>query len=241
MPSGDKLKLGEILIQAGLLSESQLRSALGEQRWWGGRLGSTLVGMELVSESALTRALASQLELPIVTLDGKQIHPEILGLVPAELALKHQVVPLFLREEAGLKTLFVAIGDPTALEVLEELRVAVGMPANAVVVAPSELEGALDRFYGPVASAIDEISHATPPRTSASSAKSTPHSFGTQQLSAPPPDASVPPVAGRVPSPRLVVKALAQLLIDKGLIDHQELNDRVRALHAENTPDRSGE
>lgn len=230
MSSGEKLRLGEILIEAGLLSESQLRSALAEQRWWGGRLGAALVGMELVSELALTRALASQLDLPIVTLSDKQIHPEVLALVPAELALKYQLVPLFLREESGVKTVFVAIGDPTALAALEELRAAVGMPASAVVVAPSELEAALARFYGPVASAVDEISHPTPQRNSPGSA--TPSHLSTRSPAQSQAGASSSAAAGRVPSPRLVVKALAQLLIDKGLIDQVELNDRVRALHA---------
>jgi hypothetical protein len=236
MASTQKLKLGEILVQAGLLTESQLRSALGEHRRQGGHLGSTLIGMGLVSESVLTRALASQLNLPIVTLEGKQIHRDILDLLPADWALKQQVLPLFVREDSGTRMLFVGIGDPTDRKILEEVRHQAGMPAEAVVVPPSELEAAVARCYGSGSQQSSEDARSqmgAPGEFDAleTSLDSEAPAHGSRAMPSPAElGADVGFSGGDGPSAKMVVKALAQLLIEKKLIDHEELNERVTAL-----------
>jgi hypothetical protein len=235
MPENPRRKLGQLLVQAGLLDESQLGAALDDHRRSGRHLGATLVDMGLLSESVLTRALASQLGLPIVTLSGKQIHPDILELLPAEWAIKYDVVPLFIREESDVPTLFVGIGDPTDRAILAEVRNLVEMPAAAVVVAPSELEDALSRFYGSaqLGDHLDDAADnpSAPGNTPMEPARSV-RSLAERQL-----DDSLGAGAGAgdAPSSRTVVKALAQLLIEKGLIQRDELNDRVVALHADRT------
>jgi type IV pilus assembly protein PilB len=236
MSSTQKLKLGELLIQAGLLSESQLRSALGEHRWWGHPLGVTLVRMGFVSEAALTRALASQLQLPIVTLSGKEIDLEVLELLPGDWALKNHVVPLFTREEAGQQTLFLGIGDPTDLEILEQVQALVGIPARAVVIAPSELEEALQRFYGaPKESPKPDALTEEPDILGASPANEAPAVSTSQlpSLSEANPVGLQPPSDPSAKQTRSVLKALAQLMIEKGLIEQRELNERVVAIQAE--------
>ena len=233
MSKSPKPKLGQLLVQAGLIDESQLSAALSEHEHSGRQLGSTLVDMGLLAESALTRALASQLELPIVTLSGKQIHPDILELIPAAWAIKRDVVPLFIRDESDVPTLFVGIGDPTDQSILAEVRDLVGMPAAAVVVAPSELDEALSRLYGaaqlggPRDMALGAPSaHGDAPVESDRSVRS----LTERQV-----DESRGAGGSDTPSSRTVVKALAQLLIEKGLIKGEELNERVVALHAERT------
>ena len=67
----ERPKFGEILVQAGAIDEMQLRAALGEQKRWGQRLGVTLVKMGIIEERDLVRALARQLEIPVVQLEGK--------------------------------------------------------------------------------------------------------------------------------------------------------------------------
>ena len=73
-----QIKLGELLIKANVLQESQLKAALAEQAKWGGKLGEILVRMNLVSEDILVRALSKQLAIPAVNLDAvKEIRRQL--------------------------------------------------------------------------------------------------------------------------------------------------------------------
>lgn len=223
--SSSKPRLGELLVEAGLLSESQLRAALAEHRWRGVHLGATLVSMELVSESALTRALASQLSLPIVSLQGKQIHPDILELVPVEAARKHRILPLFVREDAGSQTLFVGIGDPTNLEILDEVCARVGTPVRPVVVSPSELDDALARLYHEY-DGLEPISASFQPGSAIARAASRQREAARGDE----PVTRTEKVQVVAPPTNLLARALAELLIEERLIDPRELDRRIAAI-----------
>jgi len=144
----DRPKLGEILVQAGVIDELQLASALGEQRRWGRRLGVTLIKLGMVEEAHLMRALAKQLDLPIATLQGKRIAPEVLALVPPRMASEHGVIPLFVQqEEKGRGRLYLGMEDPSDIELLDDLSFRTGLEIRPVMVTPSDLGAALDRYY----------------------------------------------------------------------------------------------
>jgi type IV pilus assembly protein PilB len=143
----DRPKVGEILVQAGVIDKFQLQAALGEQARWGRRLGVTLIKLGFVEELDLVRALASQLDLPVARLEGKRIQPEILELVPMALAEQHMVVPLFVKKQAGSQTLFLGMEDPSNLAVLDDLTFRTGMEVRPVMVGPSEIAEAIDRYY----------------------------------------------------------------------------------------------
>ncbi len=116
-----QIKLGELLIKANVLQESQLKAALAEQAKWGGKLGEILVRMSLVSEDILVRALSKQLGMPAVNLDAVQtVLPHVKAKIPAQTARDFSVIPLQLRDEG--KTLVVAMSDPLNVRMLDELR-----------------------------------------------------------------------------------------------------------------------
>jgi|SRR5215217_2673090 len=116
-----QIKLGELLIKANVLQESQLKSALAEQAKWGGKLGEILVRMSLVSEDILVRALSKQLGMPAVNLDAVQVvPPHVKAKIPPQTARDFSVLPLQLRDEG--KTLVVAMSDPLNMRMLDELR-----------------------------------------------------------------------------------------------------------------------
>jgi len=112
-------KLGEMLVEAGVLSDQGLRRALNEQKRWGRTLGHTLVDMKLVSEAELVGVLSVQLNLPTVDLDAVDIHPTVLELVPGELAEQFNIMPF----AQPMKFLDVAMLDPTNLGIVDELRI----------------------------------------------------------------------------------------------------------------------
>jgi hypothetical protein len=136
-------KLGEMLVEAGLLSEQGLRAALAEQRRWGGTLGRMLVDMKLVSEPELVRALSQQLNLPAIDLDRIEIDPRVLDLVPGDLAEEHSLVPF----AQPMKFLDVAMTEPTNLGVLDELRIRTQLNIRPYLAGPKMIERALAKHY----------------------------------------------------------------------------------------------
>ena len=137
-------RLGEILIQAGVLDEGKLRAALNEQRRWGGPLGRILVDMKLVSEEAMVQALSQQLNFPTVTLDQLRIRNEVLDLLPAELAEQHSAIPFNVQG----KFLDVAMADPTNLGIIDELRIRTRLNVRPYLAGPKSIERALAKHYG---------------------------------------------------------------------------------------------
>jgi type II secretory ATPase GspE/PulE/Tfp pilus assembly ATPase PilB-like protein len=142
-----RLKLGELLVGSGAITEHQLRAALLEQRKWSKPLGMTLVAMGYLDEEALVRTLARQLGLQIAWLHGKRIAPEVMEMIPAELAAKHRCLPVAVREEEGGRVLYLGMQDPADLEAIDDVSFRAGCRVKAVLVAPSELEEALRQQY----------------------------------------------------------------------------------------------
>lgn len=143
----DRPKVGEILLEAGIIDEMQLASALGEQARWGRRLGMTLIKLGMVQEGQLVRALARQFDMPVASLAGKKIAPEVIALVPARVAIEHTVIPLFTKKDGPKGQLFLGMEDPSDLGVLDDLAFRTGMAIRPVMVGPTELGEAIDRYY----------------------------------------------------------------------------------------------
>jgi hypothetical protein len=143
----ERRKLGELLVMGGAIDQTQLGAALANQRQFGRPLGQTLVSMGFVDEETMIRTLARQLKLPVAWLKGKWVEPQVLELVPAELARKERCLPLTVTEEAGGKVLHLAMQDPGNLEVIDQVSFHVGHKVSPVLAAPSELEDAVKRHY----------------------------------------------------------------------------------------------
>lgn len=195
-------QLGRVLLEAGLVTAAQLSQALAAQRETGRMLGRTLVDLGIIDEDTLVGALARQLRLPVADLRGLRIDPQLLELVPAKVAHKLRCLPLYLESSGTARQLHVAIEDPGDEFALEELRGRVGLPLRPVLAAPSAMDAALFRNYG------------TSPRRADAADPPEPQGRGER---------------ARV-EPEVFVKALAQLLIEKGVIGRQELAERLELL-----------
>ncbi len=141
------LKLGQMLLQQGLLDPAALESALAEQASCGGRLGGILVRLGYLSERNLVRVLAEQLRVPVARIGAKRVNPEVLGYIPGELAEKYRCLPLFFKREGSQRHLFVALEDPGDREALDELAFQVGEKLMPVLIGPSQLDEALEAHY----------------------------------------------------------------------------------------------
>ncbi|HZS37726.1 MAG TPA: hypothetical protein VFF06_12905, partial [Polyangia bacterium] len=145
-----RVRIGELLIQAGALTRDQLGEALRHQAREGGRLGSSLIALGLVDEKRLCTVLASQLRLPAVSAEQlERVSPETVGRLPPDVARRLRAVPV--REDAG--KLWVALAEPTDPAIIDELWRASGMPVRAMVAPERVVLEAIDRMYGAVAPA----------------------------------------------------------------------------------------
>ncbi|MDH3458302.1 MAG: ATPase, T2SS/T4P/T4SS family, partial [Gemmatimonadota bacterium] len=136
-------RLGELLVREGLLTREQLLGALEEQRRTGMRLGYVLVKLGLIQELEITKMLARQYRVPAVDLSRFEVDPKIVKLVPAEIAVKHDVLPL---KREG-RTLTVAMAEPTNVAVVEDLKFVTRFDIFPVIAGEFTLRTAIERYY----------------------------------------------------------------------------------------------
>lgn len=135
-------QLGEILLDEGLVTESQLLAALDETMTRGSSLGRTLVDLGVLSESQLVKALAAQVGMQFIDLDDYPVDRTALSLVPAALCRRYTVLPVAL--EGG--SIVLATADPGNVMAVDDVRSMAGMPVISVVAAHDNLVRAIDRY-----------------------------------------------------------------------------------------------
>lgn len=148
-----RVRIGELLVDAGLLSQAQLERALEAQREEGGgskRLGQLIVALGFVTEGQLARVLSQQLAVPWVSLSHIDFSPALLALVDREMAEKYTVIPVYVRRERrDVDTLYLAVDDPTQDDVLRIVSDRTKMPVRPMIAPPSDILHAIIRAYGP--------------------------------------------------------------------------------------------
>ena len=143
MARPEKIRLGDLLIQQGLLSDEQLRVALDEQKRSGRKLGRIVVESQFVTEEAISQALARQLQVPFVDLKSFNPKPELLNLLSEAQARRFRAVVLG-EADGRLRVGFV---DPTDLQTYDEVLRIVHRDVDLAVVAESQLLALVDRVY----------------------------------------------------------------------------------------------
>ena len=103
-----RIRIGDLLVKAGVITELQLKAALAEQQQWGGKLGDILVRMEFLTEEVLVRALSKQTGIARADLTG-DADQRALGVVPADTAEEFCLVPISLKDQG--RTVVVALHD----------------------------------------------------------------------------------------------------------------------------------
>jgi type IV pilus assembly protein PilB len=137
-------RLGDMLIEANVITPQDLSDAIAEQRRSGELLGSTLVRLGILAETTLMKTLEEQLGLPLVDLNQETADEQALGLIREELARKYAALPIRIE---GRSTLIVAMADPLNVAALEDLRFHSGMFIKPVLSSPSQIQEAIERFY----------------------------------------------------------------------------------------------
>lgn len=139
----EKKKLGEMLIEAGIIDNLQLDSALGHQKNWGGRIGSILIELGFISENELAGFIEKQLHIPCVNISSLDITEKEIESVKIDIAKKYTVFPL--KIEGNVISL--AMMDTTDLRVVDELQFITGKRIKPFLALESEIKKAIRRHY----------------------------------------------------------------------------------------------
>jgi type IV pilus assembly protein PilB len=153
-------RLGDLLVAEGLITEAQLRAALGDQKGKADKLGSVLVRQGSITEEQLIGFLSRQYGIPSITLANLDIDAETLRLVPPHIAKKYEVLPV--KRIGG--TLTLAMSDPTNVFALDDIAFMTNLQILPVVAPQAAIRKALDKNYEsaqPVSSMTDMMSEIT--------------------------------------------------------------------------------
>src|SRR6266849_5047383 len=148
-------KLGDILIQQGVIDEEKLIAALSDQRAFGGKLGRTLVDLGYVTEDQLVHALATQLGLETVDLAQTEIAPEALSALPVDACERYGVFPV--RVDPQRRILWLATAEPDQGTLQEVARIA-QHTLEPILCTMSSIDRAVRQYYfGDPAAQADAI------------------------------------------------------------------------------------
>ncbi len=136
-------RLGELLVRENLISLQQLQKAQEQQKKSGGRLGYSLTKLGIIGESELTSFLSKQYGVPSINLSEFEIDPEVIKLVPVEVARKHEVVPV---NRTG-SSLIVAMSDPSNIYAIDDLKFLTGHNIEVVVASEVAIDEAINKYY----------------------------------------------------------------------------------------------
>lgn len=136
-------RLGDILVSHGKISEEQLQSAVSAQRGSRGELGEVLIGMGLVTREDLGRVNAERLRLEFVELTDKDVDRGVLELFPEKVLRRHRALPLRIQDGR----LIIAIGDPTNIHAMDDLKMISGYQLTPVVATEEDIGKVQTKFF----------------------------------------------------------------------------------------------
>ena len=153
--------LGELLIREKLITSEQLKSAAEYEKKNKVSIGSALVALGIITEENMAQALSRQLGYPYIDLSQFEVYPDVIELIPPDIAKKHMIMPI----HRIRSFLTMAMVDPTDLDVIENVRFRTSLSVQPVIASESGVSEAINKYYGAtdsmrVKEIIDEIESA---------------------------------------------------------------------------------
>ncbi len=151
---GSLSRLGDRLVAEKLITTEQLQRALAEQKGSADKLGTILVRLQFITEDSLVSFLSKQYAIPAITVAQVDPDPDVLKLVPEQIAKKHGVLPI---KRMG-NTLTLAMADPTNVFALDDVGFMTGLQIQPVVASEAAIRKAFERLYDTGGSVTDMMS-----------------------------------------------------------------------------------
>ncbi len=149
-------RLGDILVEAGLITAEQLQEALSKQKVLGKRLGKVLVETGMTNEDSIATTLASQMNIPYLNLNETTLPPEVLTTIPEGIVRSHSLIPVKLEGNRLLMTM----ADPLDVFIIDEINYQTGYELEIAISPESQVEAAIRHYYGTsdsLQNAVDNI------------------------------------------------------------------------------------
>ena len=142
-----RIRIGDVLVGAGLITDEQLNNALEEQKNKpkGTRIGRLLVEMGYVQEEAMVLELHKHLQVEYVDLRKIEIDEKAVHLITEPVARKYSLIPIGFIDANTIK---VAMADPQDFETIDDLSIITGLNIEPMIALTSQIEAQLDKFYG---------------------------------------------------------------------------------------------
>jgi hypothetical protein len=243
-------RLGEVLLEDGLIDQADLEEALRYKEKSGYRLGTALVALRIIAEWQLTEALGKALEMQVVDLGATQPTQPALRLIPARLAERFDLIPIQIQGRGRNRRLVIAMSDPLNQPLVKRMRDVAGCDVLPVLASLSAIQRSIRRHYhGAERSQV--VAKAERMRSSGDSdevidsleemreqTRQITISHLRRELEQidkrPPEDLPGPPVGGLLPEPSLALelkfRALLHLLLKKKVVDGREYAEALRHL-----------
>ncbi|WP_297700801.1 ATPase, T2SS/T4P/T4SS family [uncultured Fibrobacter sp.] len=165
MQSSTKMRIGEMLLAQGYITQEQLDKALETQKTSGKRLGRTLVDLGYMPEERLIEILSRQFEVPYVKLDNFDIDPNAYTYLPEDMCKQYRVVPLFVQKTEDDRrqvrsVLTIAMTDPTNMRTISIVKFKVRMDVEIVMASDADVQKCIERVYaghGPVEESLADL------------------------------------------------------------------------------------
>jgi type IV pilus assembly protein PilB len=137
-------QLGQLLIDKGIINESQLAQALKVQGEKGGLIGQILVNLGYAAEEDIAQAITVQYGFPYLPLTGYDIDKEVINIIPEHVARQYGLIPI---DKIG-DTLTIAMSNPLNMQAIEDIEMLSHCNAQVFVSTLSDLNEAINRYYG---------------------------------------------------------------------------------------------
>ncbi len=138
-----KERLQEILIRDNVIKKEDLDNALAEQNQHGGELSKILVKLNLISEDYLAQVLSEELGMPPIDISRLKIDPEVVKIIPKEVAVKSQIIPI---SKMG-NNLTLAMADPLNIFAIDNVSALTGMNITPIIGRPTQIQQTIDQYY----------------------------------------------------------------------------------------------
>lgn len=142
-----KIRVGDLLVEAGAITQDQLDQALAKQKEDGGRLGTVLQAMGFISKELLITVLTTQMGIEYMDVRSAQIDESVLNLVPDNLVSKYKAMPIGYKED-NPNILQVAMADPTDLIAIDDIAIASGLQVEPFLSFEDDLGAVIGKYYG---------------------------------------------------------------------------------------------
>ena len=136
-------RIGEVLLERGVINHKQLEQALAQQKSHGGLMGQVLIDLGFVTEEEIALALTAQYGFPYLPLENYEIDETLTGLIPEPLARQYCMIAV---DRIG-NALTLAMADPSNVQAIEEVELRTKCVIQTFVSTPSDVKKAIDKYY----------------------------------------------------------------------------------------------